>query len=210
MSRILIAACLTILATGHALADRECAETVRSIHIQHFDRPAHRAERTVEAFGQKTVYKDIVVDFTRTLSQVNGADWTLVIGKDTWTGPSPDGPWRGHQIHPQRTDQGWQEKLRAQTNAYADNMTDIACLGMVEIDGQTYAHYKFSSRSNPDSENGGCWYGATHEYFVDPSSNLVMRELSSHFTGSYGDDPESSGLTIYAYDESITIIGPKQ
>lgn len=169
-----------LLAAGAARAD--CIDDIRAHYTDPFERPPYRTIKHVydENGTELRFFQDIVETPLRTISAVNGKDATLVIDRDYWTGPSPEGPWtKGATRMPGDREAG----IRAMYLQELANITEPECLGETERDGKTLLHFRFVTRTDPDAT--GTWFGARNDILVDPGTKLMVHWTQTDFENSF-------------------------
>lgn len=201
------------LAPVQAVADA-CRERIAAAFdggpLDPRDRPPHRQTTTVLAQDgvEIRVFDTVMESALRSLSGVRGSGtYTLVIDRQSWTGPAPDGPWsKAPNLLPDdRMDQI--DRIRRQEQA---NLSDTACPGAQELNGQGVEVFVFTTRTDPDPSMGDAWYGARNTVYFDPDTNRVLRWEMTDFRNSW-----SSGIgterhvILYDYDSSIRLPEPE-
>ena len=208
----LLASALLISAAAPVRAD-DCLAEVQALWatgapLDAYQRPPHRHVNTVrDADGNVTqVYGSIIETPLRTIAGVEGANMTMAIDNDIWTGPGEAGPWTPQQgftgdRHAQH------EADRQQRQA---NVTDVTCHGTVEVDGASYLSYSFTTKSDPNEEMGGIWYGSSDTVYIDPESQQVMIWEMDSFVSSWAPEPNGEQhRVVYTYDPSVKVTRPE-
>lgn len=209
---VLVLAAVLAIPVPPAAAAEDCLEIVRQIYrddLDPFARPPYRSVRIHRnAAGDKTAGFDNRVETPlRTISQVHGGAAALVIDRESWTGPGPEGPWTPAPAHFPADRAAVIARERAQSLA---NLADARCHGEVEVEGQTLLHYGFTTRTDPDPERGGLWFGAREEVFLDPGTRRVMRWERSDFVSSFAGEPSGErSVETFEYDDAVTVRPPE-
>ncbi|MGR3311727.1 hypothetical protein [Roseovarius indicus] len=207
----LLATSIVISAADRATAS-DCLAEVRALWdegapLDAFQRPPHENTNTVrDANGTVTeIYDSIIETPLRTIAGIRGTHMTLAIDNDVWTGPGVNGPWTPQQ--------GFTGDRRAQYNAdrlqRQANLTDAACHGTVDVEGASYLSYSFTTKSDPDEEMGGLWYGSSDTVYIDPGTRQVMIWEMGNFVSSWAPAPTGEHhRVVFTYDPSIKILRP--
>jgi len=144
---------------------------------------------------------------SRTVSGIEGGGlFALIIGQDSWTGPSLDGPWtKAPNMLPMDHDT-FQRMQQAQMRA---NLSDTACPGMTEIDGAPFDTVSYVTKTDPTPESHNAWFGARHTVYIHPDTQQVMRWEMTDFVSSFAPDlSKNVQVQIYDYDPDLTIDVP--
>lgn len=211
--RLLIAAfalCLVIPAQSSADA---CHDEIAALFdggpLDAYQRPPHRHEKQVlDASGTLThTFTSIVQTPLRTISGLKGGDMTLAIDDDTWTGPSPDGPWTVSENNMPKDREPWHRAMQAQQ---AKNLSATECPGMVELDGQQYLKYHFSTKTDPNPDMNNAFFGSTDTVYIAPDTMQVMRLEQTGLFSSWLPEPgKDTYVTSFTYDPAIAITAPQ-
>lgn len=200
----------TAASSPHAHAD--CLDEVKALYANELDgykRPPYRATRIHydENGGKKVGYDDVVETPLKTVSLIHGGEATLAVGQDSWTGPSLTGPWTKA---PNRFTDDRRETHRKQLEQSIKNMSNAVCGGEVELDGKTYLHYRYTTKTDPDPAMGGFWFGATEDVNLDPKTKLVMRWDMTDFVSSFAPNASKERSTAtFVYDDTIEVTAPE-
>jgi len=208
----LLAAGLLVTAPGLATA-QDCIAQVRALWaeggpLDPYQRPPHRHVNTVrDATGAVTrVFTSIIETPLRTVAGIPGTHMTLAIDNEVWTGPGETGPWTAQPgfDHDRRA-----AHLADQAQRQA-NLEDVACHGTVERDGSAYLSYGYTTRTDPNEEMGGAWYGSTDTVFIDPETGQVMIWEMGEFRSSWAPEPDGETHEIvYEYDPALRVVRPE-
>ncbi len=211
--RILIVAfalCLAIPAQSNADACRdEIAALFDGGPLDPYQRPSHRHEKQVfDASGTPThTFASIVQTPLRTISGIKGGDMTLAIDDDTWTGPSPDGPWTPSQNNMPKDREPWHRAMQAQQAA---NLTNTACPGIVNFEGTQWLSYRYSTKTDPNPDMNNAFFGSTDTVYIAPDTMQVMRLEQTGLFSSWLPEPgKDTYVTTFTYDPAITITAPQ-
>ena len=198
---------------AHALDDT-CPNLITAMMqggaLDPFERPPHRFTNTVTAPDGTVRYVFHTVWDTpaRSISGIKGSGpFTLVIDRDSWTGPGPDGPWTAapNQLPPDR--EAFQRKQLAQMVA---NLSLASCDGPVEIEGKTYDRYSYFTKTDPDDNMGGAWFGALNIVYIDAETERVMRWEMTDFVSSFAPEVNEDRHTqVFTYDPTISLTRPR-
>ncbi|MEQ8896252.1 MAG: hypothetical protein RID23_04115 [Roseovarius sp.] len=206
-------ACAVLVSTAFPARADDCLADIRALWetgapLDAYQRPPHRHVNTVrDADGTVTqTYASIIETPLRTVAGVDGSHMTMSIDNDIWTGPGENGPWTPQQGFPgDRRAQHEADRIQRQAN-----LTDVTCHGPVEVDGASYLSYSFTTKSDPNEEMGGMWYGSSDTVYIDPETRQVMIWEMGTFVSSWS--PESNGEThrvVYTYDPSVKLTRPE-
>lgn len=174
-----------------------------------YQRPPHRHEKQVfDASGALTLtFSSIVETPLRSISGIKGGDMTLTIDDDTWTGPSPDGPWAPSQNNMPKDREPWHRAMQAQQAA---NLSDTACPGIVDFDGHQWLSYRFSTRTDPNPAMGNAFYGSSDTVHIDPETRQVMRWEQTGLYSSWLPEPgKDTYVTTFSYDPGVRVTAPQ-
>lgn len=208
---VLATATAVLLAAG-ATARADCLDEVRAVYADTMDafaRPPYRATRIHSAADGTKIsgFDDIVETPLRTISHVHEGQATLAVDGQTWTGAGPDGPWSPAPNMFPADRRAAMERSHAERLA---NLTEAECHGEVEVDGSTVLHYAYTTKTDPDPDQGGLWFGAREDIHVDPETGLLMRHEMSEFVSSFQAEPNGeTAMTVFEYDPSIEVVPPE-
>lgn len=202
------------LAPVAASAEDACLESVRALWaeggpLDPYQRPPHRTVNTIhDADGAVSrVFNSVIETPLRTISGVRGTHMTLAVGNDVWNGPDVDGPWEKQPQGFTGDRRAGHEADRMQRQA---NLSDVACLGLVERDGVTYEAYSYTTRSDPNPDMGGAWYGSSDTVYVGPESGQVEMMEMGTFVSSWAPEPNGERhVIVFSYDPTIKVIAPE-
>ena len=204
-------AILTMIMAQPVLAD-DCTAQIAAMFnggpLDAYQRPSHSHEKQVsDAQGNVTyTFQSIVETPLRTISGVKGGDVTLAIDDDTWTGPTPDGPWTKSENNMPKDRKPWHLALQAQQ---AKNLSDTDCAVGVEFEGSTYNIVRYSTKTDPNPDMGNSFFGSSDTAYIDPMTQQVMRLKQTGFFSSWLPEPGVDvHTTRFTYDPSIKINTP--
>ena len=81
--------------------------------------------------------------------------------------------------------------------------------GTVDVEGASYLSYSFTTKSDPDEEMGGLWYGSSDTVYIDPGTRQVMIWEMGNFVSSWAPAPTGEHhRVVFTYDPSIKILRP--
>lgn len=212
MNRSIALASLIAILPLPALAD-DCHDRIAAMYdgdaLDPRIRPAHRnSNRVTDAEGAHLrTFQTIFQDPLHTVSGVEGGGlFALVIDTRSWTGPTLDGPWTEAPNQLPGDRMAHVDKLRREEQA---NLSATECPGTTEINGQTLEEIRFHTKTDPNPDMGGTWFGAHNTVFIDPDSQRVMIWQMTDFENSWsqGVSKEVQEIT-YDYDETISLTVP--
>lgn len=206
----LVIACL--LCPAMALADT-CRDEIAAMYdtgpLDPRTRPPHAHENEVRApDGSLTrVFETRIESPLRSVSGVQGSGlYALVIENRSWTGPTIDGPWAENPNRLPDNRAALADRMRIQQQA---NLDDVACPGLVDVDGAELLNVQFVTRTDPDPDMGGAWFGAKNSVFIDPDTQRVMRWEMTDFRNSWSDGvSRETHKIVYRYDDAIRLVAP--
>ncbi|MBV0913301.1 hypothetical protein [Anianabacter salinae] len=210
MLRLAIAVAMAVTAGGAQAGS--CLQKVRNLYatsLHAYERPPYRSEKSVydDDGSLLHVIVSTVESPVRTMSGVPGDAVALVIDRQVWTAPGPNGPWAEAPSNFPPDRRAAFDRAHAQQMA---NIEDPVCEGLVEMDGATYEKYGFSTRTDPDPEQGGLFFGERSTVYIDPETRLVMRWEQTDFVSSWSADPDPQlHVTTFDYDETIRLEPPQ-
>ncbi len=174
-----------------------------------FTRAPHRFTNTVQNPEGDTRYAFLTIwdSPARSLSGIIGSGpFTLVIDGDSWTGPAPEGPWTAA---PNMLPEDYEAFQRAQLAQMQANLTETTCHGPVELDGQTYDKVEYVTRTDPNEDMGGAWFGARNIVYLAPGDQQVMLWEMTDFVSSFAPElNKDMHVQIFTYDPSISLSRP--
>ncbi len=201
---------LLVAATPVAHAD-ECLDEVRALFAESLDpfqRPPYRSQRTHfdETGAKKSAFENVVQSPLRTISLVEGGQAALVVDRDVWTGPGIDGPWTSApSTMPENRRAGIEQSHQQQLA----NLADPICGGEVEVEGRQLLQYGFTTKTDPNPDQNGLWFGSTDKVYIDAETRQVMRWERTGFTSSFAPNPSAErSLETFEYDETIRVDPP--
>ncbi|MGP6087083.1 hypothetical protein [Antarctobacter jejuensis] len=211
----LIATTLLVAATALPVQaqDSACHDRIAAMFtggaLDPFVRPPHRFTNTVTSPEGDTRYAFLTIwdSPARSISGIIGTGpFTLVIDGDSWTGPAPEGPWTAA---PNMLPDDYEGFQRAQLAQMLANLTDTTCHGTVELDGTTYDKVEYVSRTDPNEDMGGAWFGGRNIVYLDPDSQRVMRWELTDFVSSFAPELNKDiHVQVFTYDPSISLSRP--
>ncbi|MBP0483661.1 hypothetical protein [Sagittula salina] len=204
---------LTAVLPGAAMAE-DCRDRIAALFedggaLDPFSRPPHSyVATTYDAGGAvKWIYQARYETALRMIGGTEGGNRILMIGPDTWTGPSPEGPWTAA---PNQNPPDMEAFFRAHMAASVKNLDRTDCAGVVEIDGLRLVKFTYVTRTDPAPEAGGAWFGALYTAYIDPDTGRLMRQDTAESVAHYASEPSTDlQVTLYTYDPTITIPTPE-
>jgi hypothetical protein len=205
---------ILVMLGGGAAADEACMEEIRALWAEGaafdaYEWPPHRTVNTMhDADGNVTrVFTSLIETPLRTISGIPGEHVTLAIENDVWTGPDFEGPW-------EKSPQGFTFDRRAsharEQAQRAANLEKVDCPGEVERDGVSFTAYSFTTRTDPNEDTGGSWFGSDNTVYLDPETGRVVIWEMSDFFSSWAPKPNGELHVItYQYDPTITVTAPE-
>lgn len=209
------AACLLLfpLALPAHAQDTACQDRIAAMFdggaLDPYTRPAHNYTNTVLTPDGDMRYQFFAIwdSPARRISGVNGSgSFVLIIDNDSWTGPSPEGPWTAA---PNMLPENYDDVQRRQQAQMVKNLSETACPGRVEVDDIPYENVRFFTKTDPEEASDGAWFGSRNSVFIDPDDGRVMRWEMTDFVSSFA--PEVSRdihVQIFTYDDPISISRP--
>ncbi|MCC1491061.1 hypothetical protein [Cognatishimia sp. F0-27] len=196
-----------------AAADEACEARIRAMFdggpLDPFVRPAHEYTNTVSAADGTEKYRFLVrmVSPVQSVAGIVGqGPFSMVIGSDSWTGPSIDGPWTAANNALPEDHMAHQRSLHEQQTA---NLERMSCEGMVDLDDAPHDVVRFFTKTDPNPDMGDAWFGSDHRVFIDPETNRVMRWEMTQFVNSFSDGvSDDRHVLVYRYDDAIRIERP--
>ncbi len=197
----------TAIVPAGAAADA-CRDEIAALYdggaLDAFARPPHRqvveqyaADGTLTRTGLNLIETPL-----RTIAGDEAAShFTMAIDRDLWNGPTTEGPWTdlGYQM-PDGREVGVRRGM-AQEQA---NLTDTACHGTTD---EGLIHYTYRTQLDPD--DGGMFYGALTDLYVDPASGWPARMVQTEFINSWTEGvSEERHVIDFTYDDSIRVTAP--
>jgi hypothetical protein len=140
------------------------------------------------------------------MSGIAGQMMTLSIDRRTWTGPGPDGPWTEA---PNQLPEDLEGFHRATRDQLAANLREVECPGVVDLDGAQAVSYRFTTQTDPDDTQGGTYFGATYQVWIDPERGVLLRQEQSGLFAHYQPEPgQDRHVAVFAYDPDISLQAP--
>ncbi len=212
MTAVAMAMAISLATTLPATADA-CKTRIKAMFdggpLDPFARPPHRLTNThfdpqggfVRRFN--TVWQTPV----RTVSGVEGGGlFALVIGSESWTGPTLEGPWTKMPNYLPDDHEAFQRAQQAQMVA---NLSATQCPGLTEIDGTSYDTVSYVTKTDPMPSNNNAWFGAHNTVYIDPQTQRVMRWEMTNFVSSFAPDlNKDRQVQILEYDPTLEIPTP--
>lgn len=200
-----------LIAVPPAAQAGECMDEVQALFsssLDPFQRPAYRSQRTHfdDAGAKKSAFENVVQTPLRTISLVEGGEAALVIDKDVWTGPSLDGPWTSA---PSTLPDNRRAAMQLSHEQQMANLSEPLCNGEVEVDGQQLLKFGFTTKTDPNPDQGGLWFGSTDAVYIDAATDQVMRWERTGFTSSFAPTPTNErSVETFEYDDTIKVDPP--
>ena len=205
---------LTLLALpAPALADpctEEIAAMFRGGALDPFARPAHRQLR--EVYGEDgaldSTFEALIETPTQIVSGVVGSgNYMLMQGRETWIGPTMDGPWSPSGM---TITEDVAAAQAAVPESQAANLTGAECLGETEVEGRAAIAYRFTTRVDPHPARGNSWWGSRDTVYLDPDTGLPFRwEATDHQSSWAQGLSRELHVTTIEYDASIDVEAPR-
>lgn len=212
MRRIAFGLVAALVFAAPGLAD-DCRDRIAAMFdggaLDAYQRPPHRHEKQVmSADGTvQTTFTSVVQTPLRTISGVKGGDMTLAVDDRTWTGPGPDGPWSESPSNFPPDRETWHKAMQAQQAA---NLTDVSCPGIVDVNGTVLENFRFSTRTDPNPDQNGAYFGSSDSVYVSPETGQVMRWDQSGLYSSWLPTPGNDlYVTRFDYDPAIRVDPPQ-
>jgi len=194
-----------------ALADA-CLEEVRTVYATETDpfvRPPYQMELTVLAEDGSVVrvMETWVETPLNAMSGMRGAGmYVLLHDRESWTGPSPDGPWTKT---PTLLPEGRRETAERMHAEEVGNITDAICHGEVEHEGHIWVSYSFTTKTDPDPDAGDNWFGARTTLYLDPETRLPGRYEQTLMVSKWAPEPSTeTNIMTFTYDEGLKLPRP--
>lgn len=210
MHKILLSVCL--MAGGAACAD-PCTDEIAALYdggaLDAFAQPPHRIETTTR-LADGTVQYEYLTFFDSPLKSMNGVKgrglFTLGIGADTWTGPTPDGPWTKM---PNQMPVDMEAFRRDMQEQFARNLTKTDCPGLVDSEDGPVRVYRYTSQTDKNEAQGGTYFGGSYTDFIDPDSGRLIRREETGSFAHYSPQP-GTNVTVsrYIYDDPRRLTVP--
>jgi len=207
-------AALLIAATPNAVSADTCREQISAMFdggpLDPFTRQPHRLTNTVSDAEGNFVRRFLTRWQTpeRSVSGVEGSGlFAMVIGSDSWTGPTLDGPWTKtpNSLPPNHMD-----VRRAQHAQEKANLTDTACPGLSKLDGREYEVVTYATKTDPNPDMQDMWFGGRHTVYIDPETRRVMRWESTGFSSSFAPAlSKEVQVQVFDYDPDLVIPMPQ-
>ena len=190
-----------------------CLDEVRAMHaadLDPFARPAYRMENTVYAADGSVVrvFDSWIETPLIAMSGVRGAGlYALIRDRESWTGPTPEGPWTKAPALLPEDRRATAERMHDEETA---NLQDVACLGSVERDGQSWLAYRYTTRTDPDPTMGDNWFGATTTVYLDPETRLPGLFEQEAMVSKWAPEPSTERFVIvFDYDPDMALPNPE-
>jgi hypothetical protein len=144
---------------------------------------------------------------SRSVSGVEGGSFfALVIEQESWMGPTLDGPWTQT---PNSLPEDHDATRRAQHAQEQANLTETGCLGEVEFNGAAYNAITYVTKTDPNPQMDGAWFGARHTVYINQETNQVAWWQQTDFVSSFAPEVSDEVHTIqFDYDPSLVIPRP--
>jgi hypothetical protein len=210
-----VALCLSLLSSGGALAQgADCHARIDAMFdggaLDPFARPPHQFTNTVLSPEGDMRYQMLAIWDTpaRSIAGIVGmGNFTMIVSGDSWTGPSPEGPW---MAAPNMLPDGYEESQRAQLAQQRKNLTDTACDGLVDLGSETFDSVTFFTKTDPAEGPGASWFGARNTVYIDPQEKRVMRWEMTNFVSSFAPGVNADiHVQIFSYDDPVSISAPQ-
>lgn len=174
-----------------------------------FARPAHRFTATTTGPDGvvKSVYRAEFVSPAHSMGWTEGNPMqVLIIGSDSWIRMAEDTPWMAAPNMVPADHEGF---LRLQRDQQRANLTEVDCLGTLNIDGVDHEAVSFVTRTDP-AEGTGAWFGGHNRVFIAMDTGRVMRWEVTEAVSSFAPEPSAdTQVILYDYDEQITLPRPE-
>ncbi len=202
-------ALVAALMAGPALSD-PCRDEIAALFtggaLDPFERPARR-EKTIRFApdGTETVISEVEWLAVRRSLTRSGGMYFLNYDTEMWLAQSADGPWTRS---PSALPADFEDMTRAQNTQRAANLTETECLGSVELGQQSYAGYRYRTRTDETAE--GSWFGGYFTTYLDPETGQLMRLELREAVSSWQPEPTKDvDITTVIYDPDLTITKPE-
>jgi hypothetical protein len=205
-----LAAGLSAAAGTTARAD--CLDEIGTVYATDLDATTWTPYRSVRihknAEGETLYGFDITFETPeRMITATHGRTAVLMVERETWTGPGPDGPWTKAPNQLPENPRATYERLHAERTA---NLSDAGCHGVVEVEGEQFLHYSYTTRTDPDASQGGTWFGGHEDAYLDPETRDLVRLVVSDIVAHYKPEPDGETFTeVYSYDPTIRVAAPE-
>ncbi|MBV2358966.1 hypothetical protein KUH32_04195 [Thalassococcus sp. CAU 1522] len=174
-----------------------------------FARPPHRYVMTTTGpdGAVKSIYHAVFETPIRSLGWTEGAGMqSLILGSDSWIRMAEDQPWMAAPNMVPADHEGFARAQRAQQRA---NLDDTACPGTADLDGTEVEIVRYFTRTDPNPEAGGAWFGSANTVFIDPATGRVLRWEVTDAVSSFSPDPSPDiQVLVYTYDDTIALSEP--
>lgn len=198
--------CLSLPAAP-ALADA-CRDQIAALYdgpLDPFQRPPHRQEvQMYDAEGNATrLMSNTIETPLRTIAGETATNYfTMVIDRDMWNGPSPEGPWTSLGM---QTPDGREEGLRRAYAEQRENLTDTVCHGTGD-DGLI----RYTYRTKTDLDANGVFYGGLDTITIDPVHGQIVRFEMTDFVNSWSEGVSKERHDIEViFDPTIKVTAPR-
>lgn len=215
MRQFMLALPLVLTPAAAALADTDaCTAEIRALFdgggLDPFVRPPNRQRLEVSGPDGAPLYvlEGVVVDPLHQISGISGSgQFMLMVGRESWTGPTPDGPWSPTGMMQAEDIEAAQRAVPADMAA---NVTEAECPGVVDTPDGARVHFRFRTRVDPNPARGNSWWGAYHAVWLDPDTSLPMEWVMTQHVASWQDGvkDERHVLSI-SYDDTLVIARPE-
>ncbi|KNG94700.1 hypothetical protein [Pseudaestuariivita atlantica] len=212
MTRTLAIALAAMLAPALASADA-CRDEIAALFdtgpLNPFNLPPNHVEKEVlNPDGSRQYILDIHTQSpTRIVSGIRGGMLMMMVGSDTWMGPSLDGPWTAGQR--MQTDD-MEAAQRTVPEAQARNLSDTECPGITSLDGKDRLTYVFRTRTDPHPARGNSWWGSLDRVYIDPATGLIDEIHQTEHVASWAEGMKmETHILRYSYDPDLRIEPPE-
>lgn len=184
-----------------------CRDEIAALYdgpLDPFQRPPHRQVVQVHDADGNALrqFHNTIETPLRTISgEVASQHFTLVVDRDIWNGPSPEGPWTAN---PAQMPEGREEAMRTQYAQLRANMTDTVCHG-TDADGRI----SYSYRSQTDKDATGSFFGSHDRIWIDPDTGQIVRFELTDFVNAWSSGVSAERHVIeVTFDPSIKVKRP--
>lgn len=193
------------------LAD-DCRDHVAALFdggaLDPFATPPHALETTT--YGPdgvvRYVYHGRIETPVRMVGGIDGGTMALIVGNDSWMGPSLDGPWTAAPNMVPADHEGF---VRTQTAQKVANLDRVDCAGVVDLDGAPREKLEFFTKTDPNDAVGGAWFGGMNTVYIDPETGQVARWDTYDSVAHYQADPSPDRqVSLRRYDAEISVNAP--
>lgn len=175
-----------------------------------FARPPWRQVKEIYAEDGSLGYimDSLAVDPVHQVSGIrDSGQFLMMIGRESWRGPSPEGPWTPSGM---TLTEDMLAAQKAVAPSMAANLSETECLGTVERDGRTLIAYGFRTKVDPHPARGNSWWGSKDVVYLDPETRLpVIWEQTEHIASWAEGVKNERHVSTLTYPDDIEITPPE-